>query len=81
MSGGRSEGYDMTMRCYYRNRYIISQSYTSSMTLESVSNRQEGVYQCIADNGVGTPAVANASLAVYAQGQGKNRRCFLCDGW
>lgn len=38
--------------------------------LESVDNRQAGTYSCMADNGVGDPASANATLSVYADGEG-----------
>ena len=39
--------------------------------LESVDNRQAGTYRCVADNGVGEPASADATLSVYQDGEGK----------
>lgn len=38
--------------------------------LESVDRRQAGTYSCMADNGVGNPASANATLSVYEDGEG-----------
>lgn len=38
------------------------------MTLEAVGDKQEGSYSCVAENGIGSPAQAEASLSVYPDG-------------
>lgn len=53
-----------------RNRYIVDIPYGSALTLESVTSRQAGAYECVADNGIGDVARANATLSVYEDGQG-----------
>jgi len=45
--------------------------YSSALTLESVGDKQSGVYQCVANNGIESPAVANATLSVYQPGEGQ----------
>lgn len=55
-----------------RNRYIETDVYWSPLTLDSVADRQDGLYQCVADNGVGSATVVNATLFVYDDGQGKS---------
>lgn len=45
----------------------------SVLRIEPVKQKDLGVYECIADNGVGTKARANASLHVYP----KTGECLL----
>ncbi|CAE1147228.1 PTPRD [Acanthosepion pharaonis] len=49
-----------------RNRLVIKEMpHGSVLRIEPVKQKDLGVYECIADNGVGTKARANASLHVY----------------
>ncbi|XP_067952178.1 receptor-type tyrosine-protein phosphatase delta-like isoform X2 [Watersipora subatra] len=52
-----------------RNRYIQTKVYSSTLTLESVSDKQAGTYECVANNGVEEEAVAETTIFVYEKGQ------------
>jgi len=62
-------------------RYMVltvEQTGVSALHIEPTrSNKDDGVFECVAENGVGEPATANAELVVYPEGQGERTCSFL----
>ena len=57
-----------------RQRYMqVDMPHGSVLRIEPVkARRDDNVFECVADNGIGEPATASARLDVYAEGQGKH---------
>lgn len=52
---------------------VVEMPHGSVLRIEPAKPRKDdGVYECHADNGIGEPAVASARLDVYAKDQGKS---------
>jgi hypothetical protein len=52
--------------------YVIAIPHGSVLRIEPVkARRDDGLVECVADNGVGEPATAAANVEVYAEGIGK----------
>ena len=56
-----------------RNRFlIVDMPHGSVLRIEPVrANKDNSDFQCVADNGIGEPATANANLEVYPEGESK----------
>jgi netrin-G3 ligand len=56
-----------------RNRFlIVDMPHGSVLRIEPVrANRDSSDFQCVADNGIGEPATADANLEVYPEGESK----------
>ena len=51
---------------------VIDMPHGSVLRIEPVkANRDDTLFECVADNGIGEAAVASASLTVYPEGSGK----------
>ena len=56
-----------------RQRYmVIEMPHGAVLRIEPVkSRRDDTTFECVADNGIGEPAIATASLLTYAEGESK----------
>ncbi len=57
-----------------RQRYMgIDMPHGNVLRIEPVrSRRDDAHFECVADNGIGEPATASASLEIYPEGEGRS---------
>lgn len=60
-----------------RQRYMgIDMPHGSVLRIEPVrARRDDAVFECVADNGIGEPATASARLEIYPEGEGTYPSC------
>ena len=57
----------------WTSRYlVVDMPHGSVLRIEPVkSRRDDSTFECVAENGIGEPAVASATLTVYEEGSGE----------